>query len=242
MVPEGSGGPHCSQTADAGNPGKRTDLKFVSDKHVSFSECFDCNHLYYVLFCLQDPGYATFLFKQLQTPGDHEPGCCQVCSTPFHQLRQEALQTLSAPVLTFGSDMAALPSTSFIPQPSRITLLSSTVAAKQLTKSQPATGSVLPFGERHKVPGWSQIPSAPSGPKSGVQVTMAGGQLTGSLSTVTIQAQQYLEGMWSISRVNNLLPQPKPVCVHFYLYFKQKKKTNEVHELGLQVFRLYNRK
>ncbi|KAM6912878.1 kinesin-like protein KIF26A isoform 2-T2 [Xenentodon cancila] len=160
---------------------------------------------------LKDPGYATFLFKQLQTPEDHEPSCCQVCSTPFHQLRQEALQTLSAPVLTFSSDVAAVPRASFLPQPSRITLLSSTAAStKQLTKSQPHTGSLQPLGERHKVPGWSQTPSASSGPKTSVQVTVAGGQLTGSLSTVTIQAQQYLEGMWSISRVNNFLPQPKP--------------------------------
>uniref|UniRef100_A0A3B5AMS2 Kinesin family member 26A n=1 Tax=Stegastes partitus TaxID=144197 RepID=A0A3B5AMS2_9TELE len=161
---------------------------------------------------LQDPGYATFLFEQLQTPGNHEPGCCQVCSTPLHQLRQEALQTLHAPVVTFSSDMAALPTTSFIPQPSRFTVSSSSVHAKQLSKSQPAARSVLPLGERHRVPGWSnQSPSASSGPKTSVQVTVAGGQLTGSLSTVTIQAQQYLEGMWSISRVNNFLPQPKPV-------------------------------
>ncbi|XP_008281712.1 kinesin-like protein KIF26A [Stegastes partitus] len=160
---------------------------------------------------LKDPGYATFLFEQLQTPGNHEPGCCQVCSTPLHQLRQEALQTLHAPVVTFSSDMAALPTTSFIPQPSRFTVSSSSVHAKQLSKSQPAARSVLPLGERHRVPGWSnQSPSASSGPKTSVQVTVAGGQLTGSLSTVTIQAQQYLEGMWSISRVNNFLPQPKP--------------------------------
>uniref|UniRef100_A0A3P8U5C9 Kinesin family member 26A n=1 Tax=Amphiprion percula TaxID=161767 RepID=A0A3P8U5C9_AMPPE len=164
---------------------------------------------------LKDPGYATFLFEQLQTPGNHEPGCCQVCSTPLHQLRQEALQTLHAPVVTFSSDMAALPTTSFVPQPSRFTMSSSSVHAKQLSKSQSATRSVLPLGERHRVPGWSQSSSASSGPKTSVQVTVAGGQLTGSLSTVTIQAQQYLEGMWSISRVNNFLPQPKPVCVHF---------------------------
>uniref|UniRef100_A0A665WUQ0 Kinesin-like protein KIF26A n=1 Tax=Echeneis naucrates TaxID=173247 RepID=A0A665WUQ0_ECHNA len=104
---------------------------------------------------LKDPGYATFLFEQLQTPGSHEDGirCCQVCSTPLHQLRQEALQTLHAPVLTFSSDMA-----------------------------------------------------------TSVQVTVAGGQLTGSLNSVTIQTQQYLEGMWSISGVNNFLPHTLTPC------------------------------
>lgn len=161
---------------------------------------------------LQDPEYATFLFDQLQTPGGHEAGvsCCQVCSTPLHQLRQEALQTLHAPVLMSTSDMAALPTTSFLPQPSRFTVSSSSVHAKQLSKGQTDTHSVL--GEQHRVIGWSQNTLDCSGPKTSVQVTMAGGQVTGSLSSVTIQAQQYLEGMWSISRVNNFLPQPKPVC------------------------------
>ena len=163
------------------------------------------------LLSLQDPGYARFLLEQLQTPGSHDAGvsCCQVCSTPLHQLRQEALQTLRAPVLAFSPDMAALPTASFLPQPSRLPMSSSSVRAKQLSKGQTITHGVLPLGERRRVPGWSQSPSASSGPS--VQVTVAGGQITGSLNTVTIQAQQYLEGMWSISRVNNFLPQPKLV-------------------------------
>lgn len=165
------------------------------------------------MFALQDPGYATFLFEQLQTPGNHEAGvsCCQVCSTPLHQLRQEALQTLHAPILTLSSDMAAPPTTSFLPQPARFTVSSSSVHAKQLSKSQPAAHSVLPLGERHRVPGWSQSPAVTTGPKTSVQVTVAGSQISGSVSSVTIQAQQYLEGMWSISRVNNFIPQPRPV-------------------------------
>ncbi|KAM7403017.1 hypothetical protein PAMA_003780 [Pampus argenteus] len=156
----------------------------------------------------KDPGYASFLFEQLQTPGSHEAGvsCCQVCFTPLGQLRQEALQTLHAPVLA-----SALPATSLIPQPSRFTVSASSAHAKQLSKGQPVAHSVLPLGERHRVPGWSQNPSVSSGAKTSVQVTVAGGQLTGSMSSVTIQAQQYLEGVWSISRVNNFLPQPKPV-------------------------------
>ncbi|XP_039993480.1 kinesin-like protein KIF26A isoform X2 [Xiphias gladius] len=106
--------------------------------------------------------------------------------------------------------MAALTPTSFLPQPSRFTVSSSSVHAKQLSKGQTITHSVLPLGERHRVPGWSQSPSVSSGPKTSVHVTVAGGQLPGSLNSVTIQAEQYLEGMWSISRVNNFLSQPKP--------------------------------
>ncbi|XP_034078023.1 kinesin-like protein KIF26A isoform X3 [Gymnodraco acuticeps] len=106
--------------------------------------------------------------------------------------------------------MAALPTKSFLPQPARYTV-SSSVHAKQLSKGQPAAHSVLPLGERHRVPGWSQSPSVTSGPKTSVQVTVAGGQISGSVGSVTIQAQQYLEGVWSVSRVNNYVPQPKPV-------------------------------
>lgn len=165
------------------------------------------------VFTPQDPGYATFLFEQLQTPASHEASvsCCQVCSTPLQQLRQEALQALHAPILTISSDMADLPAASYLPRPARFTVSSSNVHTKHLSKGQPSANSVLPLGERHRVPGWSQSPSVSSGSKASVQVTVAGGQLSGSLSSVTIQAQQYLEGMWSISRVNNFLPQPHPV-------------------------------
>uniref|UniRef100_A0A672UFQ9 Kinesin family member 26A n=2 Tax=Strigops habroptila TaxID=2489341 RepID=A0A672UFQ9_STRHB len=59
--------------------------------------------------------------------------------------------------------------------------------------------------ERKKGLGWSQ--GTGSFPNSSVQVTVAPSGLSGALSSVTIQAQQYLEGMWSISRVNSFLPQ-----------------------------------
>ncbi|XP_077411962.1 kinesin-like protein KIF26A isoform X2 [Vanacampus margaritifer] len=158
----------------------------------------------------KDTGYAAFLFEQLYTSGRKEGAvtCCQVCFTPLHQLKQEALQTLNAPVLAFGPDMPALPASSFLPQPSRFAASSSSIHANQLSKGQDA--SILPLEEQPRGPCWSQNSSIPSGPKTSVQVTVAGGQFTGPLSSVTIQAQQYLEGVWSISRVNNFLTQPKP--------------------------------
>lgn len=48
----------------------------------------------------------------------------------------------------------------------------------------------------------------PSGPS--VQVSVAPAGRGGALSTVTIQAQQCLEGVWSVSRVNSFLP---PTCL-----------------------------
>ncbi|XP_014889678.1 kinesin-like protein KIF26A isoform X2 [Poecilia latipinna] len=199
--PEGAGSVSITESEEKGGFCQQCQRK-VSELKKQAQTLADHNSL-------KDPGYATFLFDQLQTPGSHEPDCCQVCSTPLHQLRKEALQALHSPVLAFGSDMAALPTTSAQQQPSRIAGSSASVHAKQLVKGQSTNRSILPLGERHKVPGWAQSPSASSGSKTSVQVTVAGGQLTGSLSTVTIQAQQYLDGKWSISTVNNFLPQPK---------------------------------
>uniref|UniRef100_A0A4W6F5I6 Kinesin family member 26A n=1 Tax=Lates calcarifer TaxID=8187 RepID=A0A4W6F5I6_LATCA len=201
-APEGAGSVSISESEEKGGICQQCQQK-VSEMKKQALALADQNSL-------KDPGYATFLFEQLQTPGSHEAGvsCCQVCSTPLHQLRQEALQTLHAPVLALSSDMAALPAASFLPQPSRVPLSSSSFHSKQLSKGQTITHSVLPLGERHRVPGWSPGSNAvSSGPKTSVQVTVAGGQLTGTVNSVTIQAQQYLEGMWSISRVNNFLPQ-----------------------------------
>nr|XP_061798434.1 kinesin-like protein KIF26A [Nerophis lumbriciformis] len=159
----------------------------------------------------KDTGYAAFLFEQLNTSGSKESAvtCCQVCFTPLHQLKQEALQTLHDPVLTLAPDMPALPASSFLPRPSRFAGSPSSIHANQLSKGQAGTQSILPTGEQLRGLCGSQGPPIPSSSKTSVQVTVAGGQLTGSLSAVTIQTQQYLEGVWSISRVNNFLPQLK---------------------------------
>uniref|UniRef100_A0A667XMC2 Kinesin family member 26A n=1 Tax=Myripristis murdjan TaxID=586833 RepID=A0A667XMC2_9TELE len=214
--PEGAGSVPISESEDKGSLCQQCQMK-VSELKKQATALADPSSL-------KDPGYAAFLFEQLQAPGSHEAGvsCCQVCSTPLHQLRQEALQMLHAPVLPFSSDMPALPATSFLPQPSRFTISSSSAHVKQTSKAQPLTHTVMAMGERRRGLGWSQSSSASSGPKTSVQVTVGGGQLTGTLSSVTIQAQQYLEGMWSISRVNNFLPQPSPVCPfspHLHLHF-----------------------
>ncbi|XP_010877183.2 kinesin-like protein KIF26A isoform X3 [Esox lucius] len=164
---------------------------------------------------LKDPGYAAFLFEQLQVPGSHE-GCCQVCSTPLHQLRQEALQTVGSPAsaLTLRHHMPTLPSATLSGQPHRLTLSSSGTNVRPPSKAhaQSHAHTVLPLGERgRRGLGWPQGSSISAGPKTSVQMTVGGGQPTGTLGLVTIQAQQYLEGMWSISKVNNFLPQPSPV-------------------------------
>ncbi|XP_043119523.1 kinesin-like protein KIF26A isoform X1 [Puntigrus tetrazona] len=164
----------------------------------------------------KDPGFASFIIDQLQVPdwslkGGHEGTRCQVCGTPAQHLKQQALQTLQD--LYPASDMPSLPPNTFPGHPTRLTTHSVVTLSSRPTRSRiphPAH-SVLPVGERQRELGWSQSPSSSAGAmKPSVQVTMGGKPLTGTISSVTIQAQQYLEGMWSISRVNNFLPQPNP--------------------------------
>ncbi|XP_067222888.1 kinesin-like protein KIF26A isoform X1 [Chanodichthys erythropterus] len=165
---------------------------------------------------LKDPGFASFIIDQLQVPdwplkGGHEATRCQVCGTPAQQLKQQAIQTLQE--LYPVSNMPSLPPNTFPGHPTRLMTHNVVSLSSRPTKSRiphPAH-SVLPVGERQRELGWSQSPSPSAGAlKPSVQVTMGGRPLTGAISSVTIQAQQYLEGMWSISRVNNFLPQPNP--------------------------------
>ncbi|XP_054828707.1 kinesin-like protein KIF26A [Eublepharis macularius] len=79
------------------------------------------------------------------------------------------------------------------------------LVAGQVGRQSGKTTGLFSTAERKKGIGWPQ--AASSFPNSSVQVTVAPSGLSGALSSVTIQAQQYLEGMWSISRVNSFLPQ-----------------------------------
>ncbi|XP_053365569.1 kinesin-like protein KIF26A isoform X1 [Clarias gariepinus] len=164
---------------------------------------------------LQDPGFATFLFDQLQMPdwlvqGGHEGAKCPVCATPIQQLRQQALQALQD--LCTGADLPVVPALAskiFNAESTGVTThgvltLSSRPSASRIPHPAHSIHSMVPVIEQRRGLGWA------SSTKPNVQVTVGGGALSGTLSSVTIQAQQYLEGMWSISRVNNFLPQPSP--------------------------------
>ncbi|XP_057200786.1 kinesin-like protein KIF26A isoform X3 [Triplophysa rosa] len=165
---------------------------------------------------LKDPGFASFIIDQLKVPdwpvkSGHEDTRCQVCATPAQLLRQQALQTLEE--LYSGSDMASLPPSTYPGHPTRLTTHSLVTVSSRTAKSRipHPEHSILPVGDRRREIGWTQNPtSSIAALKPGVQVTVGGRPLTGAISSVTIQAQQYLEGMWSISRVNNFLPQPCP--------------------------------
>ncbi|XP_054423660.1 kinesin-like protein KIF26A [Pteronotus mesoamericanus] len=153
---------------------------------------------------LRDPCLSSLLLDKLPAPGTlsscrPEGGRrCDVCTTHLKQLAREALGLLQAPAGREDPDAA----------PGGPGLAPSSPGASAGPREPPVVAG--PAGrqpgragpDRRKVPAW------PSGPS--VQVSVAPAGLGGALSTVTIQAQQCLEGMWSVSRVNSVLP---PSCL-----------------------------
>lgn len=145
--------------------------------------------------CPQDPCLSTLLLDKLPASGV-QPTCrpdaesrCDVCTTHLHQLTREALHLLQTPANHEDPDASrgglVAPSPRDPPGPVGL------------------TGRQAPVGpDRRKATAW------PPGPS--VQVSVAPAGLGGALSTVTIQAQQCLEGVWSLSRVNSFLP---PTCL-----------------------------
>ncbi|XP_012502507.1 PREDICTED: kinesin-like protein KIF26A [Propithecus coquereli] len=153
---------------------------------------------------LREPCLSALLLDKLPAPGVL-PACrpeaesrCDVCATHLQQLTREALHLLQAPASHEDPDTPRGGPGLAPAGPSAMTSL------------RDAPGPTGPAGkppgragpDRAKAPAW------PPGPS--VQVSVAPAGLGGALSTVTIQAQQCLEGMWSVSRVNSFLP---PACL-----------------------------
>ncbi|XP_059039271.1 kinesin-like protein KIF26A isoform X1 [Mustela lutreola] len=153
---------------------------------------------------LRDPCLSALLLDKLPAPGVL-PACrpeaerrCDVCATHLTQLTREALRLLQAPASRDAPDAPH--------------------GGPGLVPSSPGSGTSLrdasvPAGPPGRQPGRAGPDKRkglawPSGPS--VQVSVAPAGLGGALSTVTIQAQQCLEGMWSVSRVNSFLP---PSCL-----------------------------
>ncbi|XP_036288318.1 kinesin-like protein KIF26A isoform X2 [Pipistrellus kuhlii] len=146
---------------------------------------------------LRDPCLSALLLDKRPGPGA-PPSCppeaerrCTVCSAHLHPLTREALRLLPAPA---GREHPDAPHGG----PGPMTGLSDGPVVAGPPGRPPGRGGP----DRRKEPAWAAGPS--------VQVSVAPAGLGGALSTVTIQAQQCLEGVWSVSRVNSILP---PSCL-----------------------------
>ncbi|XP_008055685.2 kinesin-like protein KIF26A, partial [Carlito syrichta] len=151
---------------------------------------------------LRDPCLSALLLDKLPAPGAL-PACrpeaerhCDVCATHLQQLTREAWHLLQGPASHEDPDTPHGGPTA--PGAGAVTSLKDTPGPVGPAGRQP--GRAVP--DRMKGLAW------PPGPS--VQVSVAPAGLGGALSTVTIQAQQCLEGMWSVSRVNSFLP---PSCL-----------------------------
>ncbi|XP_064515384.1 kinesin-like protein KIF26A isoform X2 [Pseudopipra pipra] len=164
-----------------------------------------------------DPRLSALIFDKLQVPDylqknrNEGESRCETCATHLNQLKQEAIQMMHTLSQTSYPEMPDLPPgagavTSMVP---RMVTVSSQrdlpLIAGQVGRQPGKSPNLFSAAERKKGLGWSQ--GVGGFPNSSVQVTVAPSGLSGALSSVTIQAQQYLEGMWSISRVNSFLPQ-----------------------------------
>nr|XP_009936848.1 PREDICTED: LOW QUALITY PROTEIN: kinesin-like protein KIF26A [Opisthocomus hoazin] len=164
-----------------------------------------------------DPRLSTLIFDKLQVPDylqknrNEGESRCETCATHLNQLKQEAIQMMHTLSQTSYPEMPDLPPsagavTSMVP---RMVTVSSQrdlpLIAGQVGRQPGKSPNLFSGTERKKGLGWSQ--GVGGFPNSSVQVTVAPSGFSGALSSVTIQAQQYLEGMWSISRVNSFLPQ-----------------------------------
>ncbi|NXJ01403.1 KI26A protein, partial [Psophia crepitans] len=164
-----------------------------------------------------DPRFSALIFDKLQVPDylqknrNEGESRCETCATHLNQLKQEAIQMMHTLNHASYPEMPDLPAsagpvTSMVP---RMVTVSSQrdlpLIAGQVGRQSGKSPNLFSGAERKKGFGWSQ--GGGSFPNSSVQVTVAPSGLSGALSSVTIQAQQYLEGMWSISRVNSFLPQ-----------------------------------
>lgn len=170
----------------------------------------------------QDPRLSALIFDKLQVPEylqkpkSEGESRCDVCAAHLNQLKQEAIQVIQnldqancqdavdppPSAVTMAAVLPRLASQNMVTVTSQRDL---SLVAGQVGRQSGKTASFFTGTERKKGLGWSQ--SASGFPNPSVQVTVAPSGLSGALSSVTIQAQQYLEGMWSISRVNSFLPQ-----------------------------------
>ncbi|XP_010221848.1 PREDICTED: LOW QUALITY PROTEIN: kinesin-like protein KIF26A [Tinamus guttatus] len=160
---------------------------------------------------LADPRLSALIFDKLQVPDylqknrNEGESRCETCATHLNQLKQEALQmvhALSQAGHAEAPEPGAAAVTSMVP---RMVAVSVQLVAGPVGRQPGKSPNLFSGSERKKGLGWPQ--GGGSFPNSSVQVTVAPSGLSSALSSVTIQAQQYLEGMWSISRVNSFLPQ-----------------------------------
>ncbi|XP_075699976.1 kinesin-like protein KIF26A isoform X2 [Rhinoderma darwinii] len=165
--------------------------------------------------------FSALMFDKLHVPDylqksrNEGESRCDVCATHLNQLKQEAVQMIQSINQAGCPDFldrpqSSVPVATVIPRlsPQNVVTVSTPkellMIAGQVGRQSGKSTNIFSGTERRKGLGWPH--GQGNFPGSSVQVTVGSSSIGGALSSVTIQAQQYLEGMWSISRVNSFLP------------------------------------
>ncbi|XP_078261501.1 kinesin-like protein KIF26B isoform X2 [Rhinoraja longicauda] len=187
-------------------------------------------------FPSKDPALSALIHDKLQVPNtirkawNERDNRCDICATHLNQLKQEALQMVQTleqaaslepfdpspgspppplsniPSLVGSRNVGTLPPLrdwAFVPA----TYASATTYAGFLSNKHPGKPNSLGVGGEAERKG---IMSAHPGTKVGLHMptSPSNGNI---LSTVAIQAHQYLEGTWSVSRSNGVTLYPYPI-------------------------------
>ncbi|KAB5540117.1 hypothetical protein PHYPO_G00097640 [Pangasianodon hypophthalmus] len=154
------------------------------------------------MISIRDPNFAGLLLDKLHAlewppGGQGAESCCEVCGTPLHQLRRLALHSAlglaldGTPNLQCGSSSGLLaphPSASS-PRPSWVNQGSSSA-----TIQHPSRYHIEPVaGIKHKEMGWIKSGAAGMDIKPSCHATV---------TPLPMYAQQYLEGVWSVTSVS----------------------------------------
>lgn len=170
--------------------------------------CFQqlcCNNLSRCWISLQDPSFAAFLLDKLQTlewplRGWVSQSSCEVCGTPHHHLRRQALRSALGLAFEDMPDLQPGPLSGLLPP----CVASHSVISPHASWEWPTHNSQNltrhPCGsisrEKPQGMGWNQDGAA-----------RVGGKRT-CLATVTplpLHAQHYLEGVWRVTSTSEHL-------------------------------------
>lgn len=161
------------------------------------------------LYLLQDPSFAGLLLDKLQAlewppRGQDADSCCEVCGTPLHQLRRLALHSALGLALDGTPNLQCGPFSGLLaphpiassPRPCWVNQGSSSAAVQH-----PSRSHVKPVaGIKHKEMGWTTSGAAGMDIKPSCHATV---------TPLPIYAQQYLEGVWSVTTVSRGHQQPQ---------------------------------
>ncbi|XP_067901525.1 kinesin-like protein KIF26B isoform X2 [Heterodontus francisci] len=186
-------------------------------------------------FSSKDPAFSALIHDKLQVPNttrkawNERDNRCDICATHLNQLKQEAIQMVqtleqAATLEQYDPSPGSPPPLSNIPSLVGSRNIGSLQAARDWAFVPAAYAATTTYAgfltNKHAgkpnslgiVGGAEKKGSPPGHPVTKAGLQMATSPSNGNiLSSVAIQAHQYLEGTWSVSRTNGVTLYPYPI-------------------------------